>query len=121
MRNEESVQGSWLRKNEEVHPREVTGRDCLTGEGGLYGKPSEGDEREQRGRRLDQKGRDKAHYGGLRPRLPQAKPALGAGNWTANLLGRDYYGRLLVESCCGSNSHTGGAGCYPSKDYLWES
>lgn len=45
MRNQESVQGSRLRKNEEVHPREATGRDRLSGEGGLSGELSEGDER----------------------------------------------------------------------------
>lgn len=76
MRNQESVQGSWLRKNEEVHPREATGRDRLSGEGGLCGEPSEGDEREVGGSGLGGEGWEKAHSGGLRPQLPQAKPAL---------------------------------------------
>lgn len=40
MRNEESVQGSWLRKNEEVHPREATGRDRLPGDWGSKGSPA---------------------------------------------------------------------------------
>jgi len=50
VRNQESVQGSWLRKNEEVHPREVTGRDHLSGEGGLCRELSKGDERVGRAR-----------------------------------------------------------------------
>lgn len=55
--------------------RRQEGIVCL-GKGGLHGEPIEGDEREVGGRRLDGEGWEKAHGGGLRPQLPQAKPAL---------------------------------------------
>lgn len=54
-----------------------------------------------------------SHPSCLKPSLPYGSVTLAA-----NLAQRNYDGRLLVLSGSGCISSTGGAACYPRRDYL---